>query len=327
MAPKTPILPLELWRHIFSFCAADVKQMIAIATVCKQWKSVLDHPCDVIPAWRKLKITVQAATKTQGENKVYEALSCAPLHNVEFLECSYFSDRCAELVMSRCTNLKKIRTENSLLSDDGVAALATPINNKVKNDKQTTSHTPCRFLQELVLEDFFVSNTQTLTDEGAKRIGTNFPFLETLSVSARNLTDQGLASLGQCNKLKSLTLSMASTVTDVGFQKLFQMCKGIEELKITFANNITDAALQHLPPSIRKLKLLVCPKVTKKGVTVIYDRLSLLEELTITRAEVGPALASELPKKKSLRKLSINNRDYFVTAEAVSMEATAQESG
>jgi hypothetical protein len=263
--------------------------MIQIACVCKRWKAILDEHAGVIPPWRRLKLILQSHSKTEGEQETFDKLQKAPLHKVESLDCSFFSDRCASLLV-KCTNLAQLKIDNSTLTDEGFKCLAT---------KQRAP-----VLRTLIVQDFFVCNHDSLTDEGIKWIAAGFPYLQTLSVNATNVTDQGLKYLSHCHQLESLTLILASSITDSGLQTLFQTCKNLKELKITFGSQITDATLQQLPVTIRRLKLLVCKSISKTGITEMYQRLPNIEELTVTQTASGPA--TQLPAKIVVKKAAIH---------------------
>ncbi|CAB4012185.1 F-box LRR-repeat 13-like, partial [Paramuricea clavata] len=72
-----------------------------------------------------------------------------------------------------------------------------------------------------------------VTDAGLELLAT-LPSLVSLDISGCNIQDHGLSSLGNSSRLRDITLSGCRAVTDLGLQKMFQQCRYLENLDLSY---------------------------------------------------------------------------------------------
>jgi hypothetical protein len=127
-------------------------------------------------------------------------------------------------------------------------------------------------LRELRILDFSGGNAveaARITDTGLVRLSKlDLPQLETLTLGyCANITDAGLAHVGQMHTVSWLSLMGCPQITDAGLSHLLTM-KSLTALDLRGCLGITDSGLQHLAVKTNWQTILLggCSNVTASGV-------------------------------------------------------------
>ena len=127
-------------------------------------------------------------------------------------------------------------------------------------------------LRQLRTLDFSGGNaveSARITDSGLARLSKlNLPHLETLTLGyCANITDAGLAHVGQMHTVSWLSLMACPQITDAGLSHLLTM-RSLTALDLRGCPGITDSGLQHLAVKTNWQTILLggCSNVTVDGV-------------------------------------------------------------
>jgi hypothetical protein len=120
--------------------------------------------------------------------------------------------------------------------------------------------------------DFFTGcavEEAKITDNGLARLAKlDLPQLHTLALGyCQNITDAGLAYVGQMQTITQLILTGSPQITDAGLPKLLAM-RNLAYLDLRGCPGITDHGLQVLAAKTNWQEILLggCPNVTANGV-------------------------------------------------------------
>uniref|UniRef100_H2Z1H4 F-box domain-containing protein n=1 Tax=Ciona savignyi TaxID=51511 RepID=H2Z1H4_CIOSA len=103
-----------------------------------------------------------------------------------------------------------------------------------------------------------------VTDAGIELLGS-MPALTHVDLSGTNIKDQGLASLGVNNRIRSIIMSECQGITDLGLQKFCQKVTELDALDVSHCMSLSDAAIKNLAFCCRMLTSLNvagCPALT-----------------------------------------------------------------
>uniref|UniRef100_A0A8C4QER3 F-box/LRR-repeat protein 15-like leucin rich repeat domain-containing protein n=1 Tax=Eptatretus burgeri TaxID=7764 RepID=A0A8C4QER3_EPTBU len=112
-----------------------------------------------------------------------------------------------------------------------------------------------------------LSYCNSITNEGLEYL-SGLPSLISLDLTAANVQDQGLISLGFIDMLQQLSLSENTAITDKGIQMLFQHAELLQDLDISHCPLLTDAAILALANCcsyLTSLNVAGCPKRGYQG--------------------------------------------------------------
>ena len=145
----------------------------------------------------------------------------------------------------------------------------------------------------------------SFSDKALHDLAPILPDLESLELSTTRFTDQGMAELAVCRRLKTLKLAAQTRLTETGIASL----KDLKELEFLQMQTtvIDDASLAHLS-GLTKLKTLDIEgsNVTDAGLASLVG-LKKLERLSLSGAKLTDAGLDQIRKLSGLKHLMIKN--------------------
>ena len=124
------------------------------------------------------------------------------------------------------------------------------------------------------LKHLQLSVAPSLSDAALITIGKNLPLLETLILNgSASATDDGLAALANCRKLKSLTVGVKPETGDPGLRALLRNAPPLESLVLEGSRLFTDEGLAFIAATCPDLKFLVVDTaadfITDRGIVAL----------------------------------------------------------
>lgn len=203
------------------------------------------------------------------------------------------------------------------------------------------------------LEGLFVSPSDNLSIEGCDSVlvalSANCRALQTLSLPADSVSDEGLVALSSCSALTSLTLSDCNLVTAVGFEAVSKGCPQLSELTLTGIEYEKQQEVQRLlhttqfsnlqklvlkyctalmdedivniaitSPKLTHVHMYMCFNVADFGVRNLSARCPLLTSLCITGTQVTDDTFAQLAETSTqLTRLDVTPVEPFAEREGV----------
>jgi len=198
------------------------------------------------------------------------ANDCHKLQNLDLSCCSNVSDTGVITLAQKCSPLKKLNLNSTLVTDAGVSAVA-------KN---------CTNLEDLNLSSDPIDAGNRITDVALRAIAQHLPTLQLLHLGwCSGISDSGVIELARnCHALKELDLGN-TLVTDAGVSAIASNCPMLEDLDLTTDNArlLTDKSVIALARHCPRLRVLnLCGiAVTDVGMEAFRLGVCSLEELTL----------------------------------------------
>ena len=94
------------------------------------------------------------------------------------------------------------------------------------------------------------------------------PNLEYLNISKMDVSNSNFRVISKLKKLKELNVSYCSRITDVSLAKIFQHCKLMETLDITFCHLIVGECFARSTEALKNLTIDQCERVTSSKLLI-----------------------------------------------------------
>ncbi|KAI6047454.1 RNI-like protein [Pisolithus marmoratus] len=131
-----------------------------------------------------------------------------------------------------------------------------------------------------------LSGLTKITDEAVAGVVVHCPALDKLSLAGcTNLTDHALKSVAKLGvNLSALNLARIPHITDSGVMKLAQECIELRSIDLAFCRQLTDLAVMELAglQKLNRLVLVRVPKVTDNAIYFLGDHTPTLERLHLS---------------------------------------------
>jgi len=123
-----------------------------------------------------------------------------------------------------------------------------------------------------------------VTDTGVELL-SNLRNIFHIDLTGANINDQGLVSLGNNGRVRSLVISECGGISDIGLQKFCHKVLELENLDVSHCMSITDASIKTLAfccRNITKLNLSGCPLLTDLSMQYLSGVCHYVYELKIS---------------------------------------------
>lgn len=233
-------------------------------------------------------------------------LSALPpsLHHLILSNLS-ITDRAIDIVIKKCENLENLDLSDCLLLTDQslktIGYEAKKLKTLILNGITDITDQGLHYLAPISLHTLSLAGIHNITNEGLKY----FSSLQSLTLSCKNVTDEGLKSvLTKCKKLETLVIYDGEGLTDNSFSLFHSL--PLKRLKISPAPHLTIASLkawQKLP--LLSLSLSGARYIDNEALQIISTL--PLQELVITNAHQITEEGLEILKTPSLEYLHMIN--------------------
>ena len=223
-----------------------------------------------------------------------ELVECCPkLEDVDLSHCFSISDVGVASLVRLCPGLHTLSISGTHVTEKGLASFGEDCRNmkKINLEGLAISDTGLQKIAKVFpnLEDVDLSRCPTITDVEVASLVLLWPGLHTLDLSRTQVTDTGLASLGEgCRALKKISLYRLE-ISDSGLLKIAQGCPWLEDVDLERCSSITDVgatSLAQLCPRLHTLSL-EGTHVTETGLDRIGEGCKALKTLNISGLEIS----------------------------------------
>nr|CAB3245077.1 F-box/LRR-repeat protein 13-like [Phallusia mammillata] len=234
--------------------------------------NISDHAFKVLANAKRLqKLRIEGNQKISDNTFKALGKQCPYLCHLYVVDCQKLTDMMLK-ALSPLRNIVVLNIADCVrVSDSGVRQLVEgPSGAKIRelnltNCVRVSDVSLLRVAQRChSLTHLCLCFCEHVTDAGIELLG-NMPCLSVIDLSGTNIKDQGLASLGVNNKIRSITLSECSGISDLGLQKFCQQVKELESLDVSHCMALSDSAIKNLAFCCRMLtglNVAGCPLLT-----------------------------------------------------------------
>jgi len=232
-------LPSELNLKIFSYFT--IKQLLAVATVSKNFKNISEDPS----LWRELYFPMKNLTR--NEDNILKILQKSDIvRHIKLGNCPYITDKTLQAIIPKNQYLRELELISNLKLN---VSLITQV---------CGTH-----LEVLVL------SSKTITDDALTTIIINNPNLSSVSIACPLITPiimQPILNLG--TQLTTFSLfKMNLNFNDFNDQVALTLLKNCPNMRILFffgwnISNITCESIQKYCPRLEELNISCCDKIT-----------------------------------------------------------------
>ncbi|KAJ8301176.1 hypothetical protein KUTeg_020163 [Tegillarca granosa] len=271
---------------IFSY--VDIADLARCACVCRSWKVIMQASS----LWSRLdfykvkhRVTDKVTTKLMAKCRPYlihlnlracpliseptftTISECRNLQDVNFSECKGLNDETLKTVVKGCKILLYLNVSHTGITDSGLRTISKYCQNVQYLSIAFCKRFSDRGLSYLAtgknnkkLEYVDMSGCLQITPLGFKNFANGCVNVQQLYLNEfPTLNDEcmlGLSALGNNIRLRDVTLSECTSITDLGLQKFTQQCKELERLDLSHCMLITDGAIKNLAFCCRNLNVL-----------------------------------------------------------------------
>jgi len=185
-----------------------------------------------------------------------------------------------------CTKIKELKLEGTTkITDEGLKSLAENCKAlqeiTIQNCTEITSEGIKAFAEgciDLKYADF--TGCTGVDDAGWFELANWCCYIHTLNLASTNITDEGIKGFTNCKGLENLTLC-GTQISNAGLSVLAPECR-LSNVNLNHCENVDDSVIDTLVGSqIEQLDIAACPKVTEKGLKVICETFSGMEQFWI----------------------------------------------
>ncbi|XP_033744599.1 dynein regulatory complex subunit 6-like isoform X5 [Pecten maximus] len=230
--------------------------------------SILGSPLLTDESFRRLaqrgklkKLRIEGNHRISDQSLKVIGKNCTQLEHIYVGDCQKLTDLSLK-ALSNCKNLVVCNVADVVrVTDSGVKGLVEgPATQKIRElnltncirvgDMSLIALRKCHSLTHLS-----VCYCEHIAEAGVELLG-QIHSLTSIDLTGCNCGDNGLSALGNNTRLKDVTLSECTSITDLGLQKFTQQCKDIERLDLSHCVGITDGAIKNLAFCCRMLNVL-----------------------------------------------------------------------
>ncbi|XP_021365051.1 F-box/LRR-repeat protein 13-like isoform X4 [Mizuhopecten yessoensis] len=259
--------------------------------------SILGSPLLTDESFRRLaqrgklkKLRIEGNHRISDQSLKVIGKNCTQLEHIYVADCQKLTDLSLK-ALSNCKNLVVCNVADVVrVTDSGVKGLVEgPATQKIRElnltncirvgDMSLIALRKCHSLTHLS-----VCYCEHIAEAGVELLG-QIHSLTSIDLTGCNCGDNGLSALGNNSRLKDVTLSECTSITDLGLQKFTQQCKDIERLDLSHCVGITDGAIKNLAFCCRMLNVLNvagCKLVTNLSIQYLSGVCHYLYSLDIS---------------------------------------------
>lgn len=259
--------------------------------------SILGSPLLTDESFRRLaqrgklkKLRIEGNHRISDQSLKVIGKNCSQLEHIYVGDCQKLTDVSLK-ALSNCKNLVVCNVADVVrVTDSGVKGLVEgPATQKIRElnltncirvgDMSLIALRKCHSLTHLS-----VCYCEHIAEAGVELLG-QIHSLTSIDLTGCNCGDNGLSALGNNTRLKDVTLSECTSITDLGLQKFTQQCKDIERLDLSHCVGITDGAIKNLAFCCRMLNVLNiagCKLVTNLSIQYLSGVCHYLYSLDIS---------------------------------------------